>query len=276
MSQWKRKAGQPAWMMGVLNCTPDSFSDGGEFLQLEVAVQHGRQLWDQGAALIDVGGESTRPGSLAVSAEEEIRRTSQVIQRLTEAGCQVSIDTMKAQVMREAIAAGAVMVNDVSALTYDDESVEVVVDSNVDVCLMHMQGTPGSMQNNPSYVDVVDDVCAYFEQRLACCLQAGMDEHRILLDPGIGFGKRLQDNLELIARLGVIRQRFGLPILMGVSRKSFLGMLTGAAVDDREIETAAAVSISIFAGADVLRIHDLGLQGKAIQIASALADYRAD
>ncbi len=270
-SRWHRPENGDAWMMGVLNCTPDSFSDGGRHAELKFAVAHGLRMRDQGAQLIDVGGESTRPGSVPVPLEEELDRVVPVVRKLTEQGASVSIDTMKAEVMHRAITAGACMVNDVSALTHDPESVSVVADAGVDVCLMHMQGRPESMQKQPQYDDVVSEVLSFFERRIHDCVAAGIQESSILLDPGIGFGKRLEDNLDLIRAIGVIRNTFGMPVLLGVSRKSFLGILTESDVDDREIETAVANAIGILSGADILRVHDVILQKRAVRVASALA-----
>ncbi|GAV19949.1 dihydropteroate synthase [Mariprofundus micogutta] len=274
-SRWHRpltehKRGD-AWIMGVLNCTPDSFSDGGSFLDIEAAVHHGFSMWQDGARLIDVGGESTRPGAASVSEEDELKRVIPVIRALSDAGCAVSVDTMKAEVMSQAIAAGAVMVNDVSALRYDPDSLGVVAHSGVDVCLMHMQGDPETMQNSPQYDDVVEEVSAFFEERIEKALAAGIQASSILLDPGIGFGKRLEDNLLLIRSLAEFKKRFHLPVLLGVSRKSFLGLLTGCPVEDREMETAVAGGIGIINGADVLRVHDVRLQHRAMKIASALS-----
>ena len=274
-SRWFRPVAEQAqghdvWMMGVLNCTPDSFSDGGNYAHLDTAVQHGLAMFEQGAAIIDVGGESTRPGSVSVSLQEELARVMPVIQALVQAGCVVSIDSMKAEVMRQAIQAGAAMVNDVSALRYDADSLLVAADADVDVCLMHMQGSPKNMQQQPEYDDVVQHVINFFEQRIEACLQAGIASSAIVLDPGIGFGKRLQDNLALIQGIAQIKQTFAMPVLLGVSRKSFLGQLTDAPVSDREIETAVAGAMGISYGADILRVHDVQSQRRAMQVASAL------
>ncbi|TLS68697.1 dihydropteroate synthase [Mariprofundus erugo] len=268
-SRWHRH--KDAWLMGVLNCTPDSFSDGGNFIDVEAATRHGLRMRDEGAAIIDVGGESTRPGACAVPVQEELDRVIPVIRSLSAAGCLISLDTMKAEVMQQGIAAGASLINDVSALTYDPESMNVVAAAGVDVCLMHMQGSPASMQVSPQYRNVVDEVCAYFDARLNACLQAGIREASILIDPGIGFGKRLEDNLALIRNIPILKQRFGLPLLLGVSRKSFLGAITGSDVSDREIETSVAGGMGIAYGADVLRVHNVALQMRAIQVASAIA-----
>jgi len=269
-SRWHRPVSGSAWVMGVLNCTPDSFSDGGRYSETETAVRHGLAMHDAGAAIIDVGGESTRPGAQPVSLQQELDRVIPVVRALSEAGCQVSIDTTKSEVMRQAVDAGAVMVNDVTALTGDGESMDAVASLGVDVCLMHMQGTPQTMQDDPHYDDVCGEVMRFFEQRIEACTAVGIGEEKILLDPGIGFGKRLEDNLALIRHLGDFRHALGMPILMGVSRKSFLGMITGSPAGDREIETAAAVSICIANGADMVRVHDVPAQVRAVQVASAL------
>jgi dihydropteroate synthase len=258
-----------AWIMGVLNCTPDSFSDGGMHASRDDAVRHGEAMWRAGAALVDVGGESTRPGAGLVPATEELDRVIPVIESLSERGIRTSVDTSKAVVMRRAVAAGAVMVNDVTALRGDAEAPAVVAEAGVDVCLMHMRGTPATMQKGISYRDVVGEVEAFFERRIRACLEAGIDSSAIVLDPGIGFGKRPEDNLALINAIPRFKA-LGFPILMGVSRKSFLGYLTGAAVEDREIETAAAVAICVHAGADIVRVHDVALQARAVKVAAAL------
>ncbi|MFQ5344690.1 MAG: dihydropteroate synthase [Mariprofundus sp.] len=275
-SRWQRPKGADAWIMGVLNCTPDSFSDGGLFLNgttahIKTAVTHGLNLQKQGAALIDVGGESTRPGATPVPLQEELARVIPVIRELTRLGCTVSVDTMKAEVMRQAMLAGASMINDISALGHDRESLHVVADTGADVCLMHMQGKPETMQQKPEYDNVIREVSVFFEQRIEACTKAGIPMSSIVLDPGIGFGKRLHDNLSLIRSIGYFKRTFKLPVLLGASRKSFLGQLTGSPVENREIETAVAGSIGIAHGADILRVHDVALQKRAIRVASALS-----
>ena len=270
LSRWHRPTGGDAWIMGVLNCTPDSFSDGGRYTNTEAAVKHGLFLRDAGAQLVDVGGESTRPGAQVVSETEELQRVIPVIRTLVDQGCQVSVDTSKAEVMRRAIEAGVVMINDVRSLAGDADALAVAAESGVNVCLMHMQGMPQTMQDSPYYGDVVGEVRDFFARRIEACLAAGMREDVIVLDPGIGFGKRLEDNLSLIANLPLFKKEFGLPLMLGLSRKSFLGALTGTAVEDREIETAAAVSIGVYAGADILRVHDVATQRRAVRVASAL------
>jgi len=279
-SRWQRSKDGGVWIMGVLNCTPDSFSDGGVFLDnegmnVEAAVSHGLEMWKQGAAIIDVGGESTRPGAIAVSLQEELARVIPVVRELSQLGCTVSVDTTKAEVMRQAMHAGATMINDVSALGSDAESLRVAADTGADVCLMHMQGKPETMQLKPEYHNVIEEVSNFFEQRIEVCLQAGVHLSSIVLDPGIGFGKRLSDNVSLIRSIGYFKRKFNMPLLLGVSRKSFLGLLTGCPVEDRELETAVAGAVGIAYGADMLRVHDVALQGRAIRVASALADPAA-
>ncbi len=275
-SRWIRQRHKPAWIMGVLNCTPDSFSDGTKDCDVESLLLRARTMVAQGANIIDVGGESTRPNATPVSVDEELSRVMPIVQALVNEGVCVSIDTMKAQVMAEAIAAGVSLVNDVSALCFDAASLEVVASSGVDVCLMHMKGNPQNMQNNPEYQDIIAEVITFFEQRIAACLAAGIQTSSILLDPGIGFGKRLEDNLTLIANLNFIKEKFGLPVLLGVSRKTFLGLMTGSDVQQREIETAVASALGIFSGADMVRVHDCETQSKAVLVASCLRDYKRD
>jgi len=236
---------------------------------LDDAVRHAEHMWKAGAAIVDVGGESTRPGSEAVPTSEELARVIPVIEALSKKNIPVSIDTSKAEVMRQAITAGACMVNDVTALAGDAASLDVVAEAGVDVCLMHMRGTPVTMQDHVHYDDIADEVMGFLEARVADCVAAGIVERSILLDPGIGFGKRLEDNLALIASISHLKKlRF--PVLMGVSRKSFLGELTGSLVNEREIETAAAVTACIYGGADVVRIHDVPTQAKTVKVASAI------
>ncbi|HCS13308.1 MAG: dihydropteroate synthase [Zetaproteobacteria bacterium CG06_land_8_20_14_3_00_59_53] len=268
-ARWKALAAGHAWIMGVLNCTPDSFSDGGLYVDTASRLEHALQMTAQGAAIVDVGGESTRPGSQPVPVDEELLRVIPVVEALADHGVVVSIDTCKPEVMRAAIQAGARMVNDVNALLADG-ALDAVAGSDADICLMHMRGTPQTMQHAVHYNDVVDEVISFLESRAKACIAAGIAAHRILLDPGIGFGKRLQDNLDLIAAIPRLRE-LGFPVLMGVSRKSFLGELSGSSVADREIETASAVTACVLLGADVLRVHDVAAQKRAIGVASALA-----
>jgi dihydropteroate synthase len=259
--------------MGVINVTPDSFSDGGEFLHPEIAVARGVALAAEGADLLDVGGESTRPGSEGVTAEVELGRVLPVIRGLREAtDVPVSIDTSKAEVARRALELGAELVNDVTALRGDPELAGVVADSGCYVCLMHMRGEPRTMQVNPTYDDVASDVAAFLEQRLRFAVDAGIAERMICLDPGIGFGKTVEQNVELVARLDVLLA-LGRPVLIGLSRKSSLGRLLG---DDgaRTGPLAASLAAGVVAyerGATILRVHDVREHVEALTIATAFA-----
>jgi dihydropteroate synthase len=281
-------------LMGVVNVTPDSFSDGGLFLDEQAAVRHGLDLVEQGADILDVGGESTRPGAEPVGEEQEIRRVVPVIERLAfETGSlpeppQLSIDTSKAAVARAAIAAGATLVNDVTALRADPEMASVVADSGADCCLMHMLGEPRTMQrgvDGSSYKDVVDDVRAFLEERLAFAVKEGIAEQRILLDPGIGFGKTVAHNLELLQRLGEL-VAVGPPVLVGTSRKSFLGVVVSPKmgglrarareavaeqlpVAERLPGTIATNVMAFERGASVFRVHDVAPVADALAVAAA-------
>ena len=267
----------PGRIMGVLNVTPDSFSDGGRFDTFERAVEHGLKLVSDGAEILDVGGESTRPGASAVSAEEEQERVVPVIARLSkETPCPISIDTSKASVARAAIRAGATMVNDVSAGRFDPELLDVVAEHEVDVVLMHMQKAPRNMQDAPTYEDVVGEVTEHLRERVAAGMSAGIPVSRIAVDPGIGFGKRLSDNLELIRSVPELRS-LGLPVALGVSRKSFLGRLSGEEVStDRAAETIAAASIGAMLGVDIHRVHDVAPMRAALLVAEAIRDGRQE
>src|SRR5215212_4515522 len=213
---------RPPVIMGVVNVTPDSFSDGGLFLDSDAAVDHGRRLAREGASILDIGGESTRPGSDPVPEDEELRRVLPVVERLAGGEARISIDTTKAGVARAALDAGATLVNDVSAFRFDPELAGVVAGSGADCCLMHMLGEPRTMQEDPRYADVVSDVKAFLEERLAFAVAQGVEEARVWLDPGIGFGKTVEHNLELLRRLDEI-VAIGRPVVIGTSRKSFLG-----------------------------------------------------
>jgi dihydropteroate synthase len=261
-------------VMGVVNVTPDSFSDGGAFLHPQAAIAEARGMLKEGAAIIDIGGESTRPGSDGVSLDEELRRVEPVLAALSDA--QVSIDTSKAAVARVALEAGAEMVNDVTALRGDPELAGVLADSGACLCLMHMLGEPRTMQNDPRYEDVVSEVKAFLEERLEFATEAGIDEERICLDPGIGFGKTVQHNLELLARLDEI-VALGRPVLLGASRKRFLGRLLG----DEEALTgpvSAGVAVAVLAyerGATIFRVHDVREHVEALTAARALEEVRS-
>jgi dihydropteroate synthase len=257
-------------VMGVLNVTPDSFSDGGLFLEPDAAVARAEAMVAEGADLIDVGGESTRPGAAPVAAEEELRRVIPVLERL-DAGrprAQLSIDTSKARVAEAALAAGAGFVNDVTALRADPAMAAVVGSSGATLCLMHMLGEPRTMQDDPRYRDVVSEVKRFLEERLAFAVGEGIGEERIWLDPGIGFGKTLEHNLELLRRLDEI-VAIGRPVLVGASRKRFIGDLTGRPEDERLAGSVAAAVIAFGRGASMLRVHDVAATRDALAVAAA-------
>jgi len=253
-------------VMGVLNVTPDSFSDGGVHLDPDAAAAAARRMVEEGAAIVDVGGESTRPGSEGVTADEELRRVVPVLDRLD--GLPLSIDTSKAAVARAALERGAMFVNDVTALRGDPELAGVVAGSDAYLCLMHMRGEPRTMQEKPRYDDVVAEVAASLEDRLAFAVAAGISEERICLDPGIGFGKTVAHNLELVRRLDVLLG-LGRPVLVGFSRKSSLRKLTGS--DDLLGASVAAAVAAFERGATILRVHDVKPHVDALTVAAAIA-----
>ncbi len=257
-------------VMGIINVTPDSFSDGGVYLEPAAAIAHGLELEAAGAAILDVGGESTRPGALPVCVDDELRRVMPVIEGLREAGARarISIDTSKAAVARAAVAAGATLVNDVTALRGDPGMAAVIAEHQVDCCLMHMLGEPRTMQHDPRYDEVVSDVKAFLERRMMFAVTRGIAEERILLDPGIGFGKTVEHNLELLRRLGEL-VALGRPIVIGTSRKSFLGRVTGSAVGGRDAATVATNVLAYERGARVFRVHDAGPTYDALAITAA-------
>ena len=256
-------------IMGVVNVTPDSFSDGGRFLDASAAVAHGLRLAEEGAAMLDVGGESTRPGADPVPSEEELRRVVPVVEGLSRSGARVSIDTTKAAVAAAALAAGASMVNDVSALRFDPELAGLVADRRAGCCLMHMLGEPRTMQEEPRYEDVVSEVKAFLEDRLAFAVEAGIGEDRVWLDPGIGFGKTVDHNLELLARLDEI-VAIGRPVVVGTSRKSFLGKLAGDPEADARLPGTIATNVmALERGATVFRVHDVAPVADALAVAGA-------
>jgi dihydropteroate synthase len=255
-------------VMGVVNVTPDSFSDGGEFLDPAAAIAHGRRLAADGAGILDIGGESTRPGAAPVDAEEELRRVLPVIEALADTGTQISIDTTKTEVAGRALDAGASIVNDVSAFRFAPELAGLVADAGADCCLMHMLGEPRTMQEDPRYDDVVADVKAFLDERMRFATAAGVREDRIWLDPGIGFGKTLQHNLELLRRLDEI-VALGRPVVVGTSRKSFLGKLTGKPEKERLPGTIATNVIALERGARIFRVHDVAEVTEALTVAAA-------
>jgi dihydropteroate synthase len=256
-------------LMGVVNVTPDSFSDGGLYLDPEAAIAHGRELVAAGAGILDVGGESTRPGAEPVGAEEELRRVVPVIQELSAVDSQISVDTSKAAVATAALDAGAEIVNDVTALRGDPEMASLCAGRGATVVLMHMLGEPRTMQDDPRYEDVVDDVKAFLSERLAVAVAAGIDEERIWLDPGIGFGKTAAHNMELLRRLGELRE-LRRPLVVGTSRKSFIGKVDGSPADRRVGGTIASSVLAAAEGADVLRVHDVAEMRQALTVAAAI------
>lgn len=245
-------------LMGILNVTPDSFSDGGRFQMLDQAVEQGLRLQNDGADILDIGGESTRPGATPVDLDEELRRTIPVIQRLArEVRIPISIDTTKSEVARQALAAGADIVNDISGLTFDPQMLDVCRNADAGICVMHIQGTPQTMQLNPSYRNVVADVTEFLQQQVDRCLMAGIPAERMCIDPGIGFGKTADHNLQLLQAVPQLQHSLQRPVLIGHSRKRFLARLLGREVDERLAGTLG-VSIALAArGVDVLRIHDV-------------------
>ncbi len=258
-------------LMGVVNVTPDSFSDGGLYLDPERAIQHGRELIAQGADILDVGGESTRPGAAPVGEAEERARVEPVVSALAAAGHTVSIDTCKLTVAEAALDAGAAIVNDVTALRSDPQIGDLCAARGAGLVLMHMQGNPRTMQENPTYDDVVDDVKAFLAGQLEAAVAQGMEEEGIWLDPGIGFGKTLGHNLELLRRLGELRS-LGRPLVVGTSRKSFIGKVDGSLVGERLGGTIASSVLAAAEGADVLRVHDVAEAREALTVAGALLE----
>src|SRR4051794_1753372 len=256
-------------VMGVVNVTPDSFSDGGLFLEPGAAVRHGEQLAGEGAEILDVGGESTRPGADPVPAAEELHRVVPVVERLAGGGAaRVSVDTTKVAVAEAALQAGARIVNDVSAFRFEPEMAGLVAGAGAHCCLMHMLGEPRTMQEDPHYDDVVSDVRAFLEERLAFAVGEGVPEERVWLDPGIGFGKTLEHNLELLRRLDEIAA-IGRPVVIGTSRKSFLGKITGREPADRVPGTIATNVIAWERGASIFRVHDVAQVADALKVAAA-------
>jgi len=256
-------------VLGVVNVTPDSFSDGGVHLDPDAAAAAARRLVAEGAAMVDVGGESTRPGSEGVPLDEELRRVLPVLERI--AGLPVSIDTAKSEVARRALALGAELVNDVTALRGDPELAGVVADAGAYVCLMHMQGAPRTMQLDPRYDDVAVDVASFLEERLAFAVAAGIREELICLDPGIGFGKTAEQNFELLRRLDVLL-RLGRPVLVGVSRKSSLGRLFDPAARTGTVAASVGAAVAAFErGASIFRVHDVREHVEALAAAGAIA-----
>jgi dihydropteroate synthase len=255
-------------VMGILNVTPDSFSDGGQFTNIDAAIAHAQQLIDDGADIIDIGGESTRPGATPVPLETELQRVIPVIQALAKCGVALSIDTYKPAVMQAAIKAGVHMVNDVFALQQPG-AIEAVQDSAVGLCLMHMQGTPQTMQLQPQYQDVLVEVRQFLQQRVSHLSAAGIAKQRIAIDPGFGFGKKTQHNLTLLKQLAQIRFD-DLPILAGLSRKSILGQLAGGDPSQRLYASLAASVLAVSHGANIVRVHDVKATVEALKVTAAV------
>jgi dihydropteroate synthase len=256
-------------LMGVVNVTPDSFSDGGLYLDAEAAIAHGEELAGAGAAILDVGGESTRPGAEEVGVEEELRRVVPVVAGLEGVGAQISVDTSKAAVAAAALEAGAEIVNDVTALRGDSEMAALCAERGATVVLMHMLGTPRTMQANPVYGDVVVEVRAFLAERVEAAVAAGIAEERIWLDPGIGFGKTAEHNLELLRRLAELRE-LGRPLVIGTSRKSFIGRVDGSDAGERLGGTIASSVLAAAEGAAVLRVHDVAEVRQAMAVTTAI------
>lgn len=257
-------------VMGIVNVTPDSFSDGGRYFDAERAVAHGERMAHEGADLIDIGGESTRPGARPVPAEDEIARVIPVIRGLRrKISLPISIDTMKSKVARAALDEGADVINDISAFGFDAAMASLAAAEKVPVALMHMQGTPRTMQQSPSYGDVVEEVRTYLHSRMQFAVESGVETERIVIDPGIGFGKNLEHNLALLRGLSALTA-LGRPVLVGTSRKTFLGKLLDAAPEERLEGSLAAAVAAVLAGANIIRVHDVKEAVRAVRIADAL------
>ena len=256
-NQWIREENPATLIMGILNVTPDSFSDGGMYYNATQAIEFALQMEEEGADIIDVGGESTRPGAKTVELQKECDRILPVIEGIrTKSDILISIDTYKSEVARQSIATGAGMVNDISGMTFDPNMVDVIKDSGLPVVIMHIKGTPKNMQKNPYYKDLMQELTEYFEERKKFARAKGILDQQIILDPGIGFGKRLQDNFQLLRELKKIVD-MGFPVLIGPSKKSFIGLTLDLPVDQRLEGTAAAVTTGILKGARIVRVHDV-------------------
>jgi dihydropteroate synthase len=267
--------GRRTLVMGVLNVTPDSFADGGRFFDRDRAIEHGLTMAREGADIIDVGGESTRPFSEPVPADEEMERVLPVIESLAgEVDVPVSIDTTKAEVARAALAAGAGMLNDVSALRFDREMAAVAAESGAPLVVMHMKGTPGDMQKDPHYDDLIGEILAFLEKVVQEAVQAGVRREQILIDPGIGFGKTFDHNLQLIRDLDRL-SAVGRPLVIGCSRKAFIGHILGKEADDRDPGTMAAAAAAVMNGAHVVRVHNVAMAVDAVRIVDAVKRGRA-
>ena len=253
-------------IMGILNLTPDSFSDGGQFSDKNQATDYALKMIDDGADMIDIGGESTRPGAEPVSLDEELKRTIPIIKSIRQrSDCLISIDTYKSPVAEAALDVGANLVNDISGLTFDEKMIDIVIARKVPVILMHMKGTPRSMQVDPHYNNVIKEICEFFKRKVKSAKNSGILDNMIILDPGIGFGKRLEDNFEIIRELKQICA-MGYPILLGPSRKSFIGASLNLPVEERLEGTLASITVGIMNGANIIRVHDVKETLRAVKI----------
>ena len=254
-------------VMGIVNVTPDSFSDGGKFFSPEVAISHASKLITQGADIIDIGGESTRPGAEQVSESEELKRVIPVVEKIRTDNptILISIDTTKASVAKHAVEAGADIINDVSGLSFDNNMIDIVESFNIPVVIMHMKGNPQNMQLNPEYKDIVNEILDFFKMKIKIAIQSGINRSMIILDPGIGFGKTVEHNFELLSRLNEFNV-LELPIMIGPSRKSFIGITLDLPPEDRVEGTAAAVSAGVMNGASIVRVHDVKSMKRVVRI----------
>ncbi len=259
--------------MGILNVTPDSFSDGGQFASLDLAISHAEQMIADGVDIIDIGGESTRPGAPPVSVEEELRRVMPVVYALRDCGKVLSVDTRRPQVMREVLAAGADMINDVEGFTHA-ESLSAVRNSDCGLCIMHMQGQPQTMQHSPAYEDVLKEVAEFLRVRIDAALDAGIEHRRLCIDPGFGFGKTLEHNLELLAHLAQLYSELSLPLLVGLSRKSMIAAITGRPPEQRMAGSVAAALVAVMNGAHIVRVHDVAETVDALKVWRAAEQHK--
>ncbi len=259
-------------IMGILNVTPDSFSDGGKHYALEEAVDHALLMIEEGADIIDVGGESTRPFSEPVAEKDELNRVIPVIETLrANPDILISVDTYKANVAREALMAGADMVNDISGLTYDDRMAGVIAANDAYTVIMHIKGTPRNMQEDPGYDDVIGEIKAFLQERVEHAIRMGIDREKIIVDPGIGFGKRVEDNLRILKMLREFKE-LGRPVLVGTSMKSFIGRITDSPLEERVEGTLATLAVALMNGADIIRVHDVKKAGKVLKIVKAVME----
>lgn len=268
------RLGERTFVVGVLNVTPDSFSDGGNYMEVDAAVSRGLEMVEEGADIIDIGGESSRPGAEPVPIEEERRRVLPVIERLArKVGVPISIDTYKSVVAREAIGLGASIVNDISGLRSSPDMADVIVETGVSVMIMHMKGEPRNMQSDPTYEDVVSEIRVFLDTQAKKAVARGVPKDRIVIDPGIGFGKTVEHNLEIIARIGELRD-LGYPVLIGTSRKSFIGSILGTEVDERLEGTIASKVAAVMGGVDFVRVHDVKEVSRAMNLIDRIMRYR--